>query len=80
MASLTASKARQAFADLLNRVAYKGERILIERNGKDVAALVPVEDLTRLEELAEEERRRRLKVAHKKLHSRYSKTFKILAG
>ena len=80
MSSLTASKARQEFADLLNRVAYKGERILIERNGKDVAALVPVEDLTLLEELTEEERKRRLKVAHKKLHSRYGKTFKILAG
>ena len=33
------------------RVAYKGERIVLERHGKDVAALVSVEDLELLEEL-----------------------------
>jgi prevent-host-death family protein len=79
MASLTASKARQTFSEILNRVAYRGERILIERNGKDVAAIVPVEDLVRLESLLEEERKQRLEAARKKLHARYGKTFKILA-
>jgi antitoxin Phd len=42
---------RDAFGDTLNRVAFKGERIVVERHGKLVAALVSVEDLTLLEDL-----------------------------
>ena len=51
MTSLSVSQARQALADLLNRVAYKGERIVIERHGKSLAALVSQEDLALLESL-----------------------------
>ena len=42
---------RNNLADALNRVAYGGERIILERRGKGVAALVSVEDLALLEEL-----------------------------
>ena len=45
------SEARYDLAETLNRVRYKGERIVLHRRGKDVAALVPVEDLELLEEL-----------------------------
>jgi prevent-host-death family protein len=48
---MSASKARDEFSDILNRVAYKGERIVLRRRGKDVAVLVPVEDLELLEEI-----------------------------
>jgi len=51
MTSLSVSEVRQALADLLNRVAYKGERIVIERHGKGLAALVSPEDLALLESL-----------------------------
>jgi len=51
MARLAASALRQNLADVLNRVAYKGERILLERRGKDIAALVSVEDLALLDEM-----------------------------
>ena len=51
MKRMTASKARSDFSELLSRVANKRERILVRRRGKDVAALVPVEDLELLEEL-----------------------------
>ncbi len=51
MTSLELSDARQKLADTINRVAYGKERILLRRRGKDVAALVPVEDLALLEEL-----------------------------
>ena len=36
---------RSDLAEILNRVAYEGERVVVERRGKGVAALVPVEDL-----------------------------------
>jgi prevent-host-death family protein len=51
MTRLTASAVRDALGDTLNRVAYRGERIILERHGKAVAALVSVEDLSLLEAL-----------------------------
>jgi prevent-host-death family protein len=42
---------RAKLADALNRVAYTGERIVLERRGKGVAALVSMEDLALLEEM-----------------------------
>ncbi len=64
MTRLSASSARKDFADVLNRVAYRGERILLERRGKTVAALVPPEDVELLEKL---EDRADLKAARKAL-------------
>lgn len=44
MEQMTAEEARRAFADLLNRVGFQGEQILITRHGKPIAKLVPVEE------------------------------------
>ncbi len=49
MTRLAVSKARSDLADMLNRVAYGHERVLIERRGKNLAALISVEDLEILE-------------------------------
>ena len=46
--------ARQNLADLVNRVGYGGERVIIGRRGRDLAALVPVEDVALLEALEDE--------------------------
>jgi len=51
---LAASKARNDFAEVLNRVAYRGERIVLHRRGKNVAVLIPVEEYEFLERLVEE--------------------------
>lgn len=51
MARVSASKARTDLAEILNRVAYKGERILLHRRGKNVAAVVSLEDFSLLEQL-----------------------------
>jgi prevent-host-death family protein len=51
MPRLSASKAREEFAEVMNRAAYKGERTLLHRRGKDVAAIVPVADLVLLEQI-----------------------------
>jgi prevent-host-death family protein len=40
---------RNNMADALNRVAYQGERVILERRGKGVAAIVSLEDLALLE-------------------------------
>ena len=51
MARIAASEAREKFATILNEVAFGGERVLLHRHGKDVAAVVPIEDLELLEAL-----------------------------
>ena len=45
---------RSRLADTLNRVAYQGERIVLERRGKGVAALVSMDDLAALERMEDE--------------------------
>lgn len=54
MKRLSASAVREEFAEIVNRVSYNGERIVVLRRGKDVAAVVPLEDLAILEELEEQ--------------------------
>jgi prevent-host-death family protein len=51
MTKLSVNDVRNDFAETLNRVRYQGERVVVERRGKGVAALVPVEDLELLQEL-----------------------------
>lgn len=59
MTILPTSEARAEFSDLVNRVAYGGERIVLERHGRHVAALVPMTDFARLEAEAPGARRRK---------------------
>jgi len=40
---------RDQTADLVNRVIYGGERVILKRRGKGVAALVSLDDLALLE-------------------------------
>ena len=51
MPRITASKASQSFRETLNRVASKRERVIVCSQGKDVAAIVPMDDLAALEKL-----------------------------
>jgi prevent-host-death family protein len=51
MAKVPASEARKRLGDILNAVEFKGERVILDRRGKAVAAVVPVEDLELLERL-----------------------------
>ncbi|QOV39914.1 type II toxin-antitoxin system Phd/YefM family antitoxin [Streptomyces ferrugineus] len=45
------TQARAELADLINRVVYGGERVVVTRHGKPLVALVSASDLERLEEL-----------------------------
>ena len=48
---MTTTKARSNFADLVNRATYGKERVLINRHGRPVAAIVPLEDVELLERI-----------------------------
>jgi PHD/YefM family antitoxin component YafN of YafNO toxin-antitoxin module len=51
MTRLSASQLREELATIINKVAFGRERIVLQRNHKDVAALVSMEDLALLQEL-----------------------------
>ncbi len=48
MERMSAGKLRENLADILNRVAYAGQRVVIHRRGKDAAVLVPTADFERI--------------------------------
>ncbi|MFE6224141.1 MULTISPECIES: type II toxin-antitoxin system Phd/YefM family antitoxin [unclassified Streptomyces] len=49
------TQARAELADLINKVVYGGERVVVTRHGKPLVALVSAADLERLEKLEAEE-------------------------
>lgn len=49
------TQARAELADLINRVVYGDERVVVTRHGKPLVALVSAADLERLDALAEAE-------------------------
>ena len=51
MTIIPISEAREHLADLGNRASLRGERLVVERRGKNLFAIVPVEDVELLERL-----------------------------
>lgn len=47
--SINIAEAKEEFSELINRVAHSKERIIITRRDKDVAAIIPLEDLQLLQ-------------------------------
>src|SRR4051812_7720143 len=58
---IPASEVRSQISEVISRVAYGGERVVISRNGKAQVAVIPIADLDRLKQMDEqrESRRRR---------------------
>jgi antitoxin Phd len=70
---MSASVARKKFADIVNRVEYRGERVIVRRHNRDVAAVIPMEDLQLLQKV---EDRMDIKDALKALKEPRGKTSK----
>ncbi len=51
MTKVPVSEARNDFSEIINIVSYRGDRVILQRRGKDVVAVVPIEDLQLLEAL-----------------------------
>ncbi len=58
METVSVAEARRNLAQLVTRVAYTGERVVVERHGKPVLALVSYADLIRLQALEQSETQR----------------------
>lgn len=50
MRHITTLEARNQFSELLNETAYGKERVILTRRGRELAVLVPLEDLKLIEE------------------------------
>lgn len=51
MESINVADARKHFSDLMARVAYRGERVVVGRHGRPMMAWVSMADLARLQAL-----------------------------
>jgi len=51
---VSASKARNEFSEIINRVAYGGETVLVHRRKKPVAAIIPIDDPELLDRIEDE--------------------------
>ena len=51
MAQVSTAAARKQISEVINRAAYGKERMILTRRGKQVAAVVPIEDVKLLEAL-----------------------------
>jgi len=54
------AKAKSKLADLVGRVAYTGEKVILERRGRPMAVLIGVDEYRRLQELERSARRQPL--------------------
>lgn len=52
---ISIGKAREGFSDLVNRAAFGGERFVVERRGKPLAALVSADEYQQIMRLLSEE-------------------------
>jgi prevent-host-death family protein len=67
---LSVEEARNGFTEVLNRAKYNNERTIVTRRGKEVGAIISMEDLRLLEVCVEAlEDRADAELAHKRLAS-----------
>lgn len=50
----TVGEARENFAEIINRVAFGGERLILTRHGKPIAAMVPASEVVILDFVREQ--------------------------
>lgn len=62
-AVVSAAEARTIFGELMARVSYGGERIIVKRRGKPLVAMISIEDLRRLEAMEDARDAELLKLA-----------------
>lgn len=65
MTSVPFSEVRAHLTDIVNEVAYGGERVILTRKGRELVAIIPLEDLRALEAI---ENKIDLEDAKKALH------------
>ena len=65
MQRVPASKARTELSEMLNQVAYSRKRYIVHRRGREMAAIIPVEELALLVALSKRAKTSRRVSLHK---------------
>lgn len=78
-ASISAMKLRASIGDVLNRIEYRGERVVVERKGTPVAVIIGVDDLRRLEAIEAERETELIQLARRAAAEDGTVTFAELA-
>ena len=53
MTTFSVSQTREHLSEILNQVYYKGEKIIVQKHGKQVAAVISINDFELLERILE---------------------------
>jgi prevent-host-death family protein len=53
--AVTTAAARKNFSELINRVAYGKDRVVLTRRNRPLVAVVPIEDIELIEEIEDRE-------------------------
>lgn len=70
--------ARRNLSELINRVAYAKDRVLLSRRNRPLAAIVPIEDIALLEEIEDREDLKAARAAISKAKRKDIKSWKQL--
>ena len=49
MTRIPVTKARKTLSDVVSHVAFGGDRVVLSRNGRDLAAIIPMDVYRRIE-------------------------------
>jgi prevent-host-death family protein len=77
-AAVTTAAARKNFSDLINRVAYGKDRVVLTRRNKPLAAVVPIEDIALIEEIEDREDLKAARVAMREAKRKGTKSWEQL--
>lgn len=64
--TVSVAEAKNNFSDLLNRVIYRRERIIVSKHGKPVGALISTQDLQQFQELEKQQALKRVQEIKKR--------------
>ncbi len=70
--------ARQNFSELINRVAYAKDRVLLSRRNRPLVAIVPIEDIALLEAIEDREDLKAARAAIREAKRKDPKSWKQL--
>lgn len=76
--AITTVAARQNFSELINRVAYAKDRVLLTRRNRPLVAVVPIEDIALLEEIEDREDLKAARAAIREAKRKGTKSWKQL--
>jgi len=78
MATVSTVSARSEFSAILNRAAFGKERVIVERRGKPICAMVPIEDLELLQRIEDQADRADALVARREARKKGAKSLEQL--